>query len=52
MWEYRSPRHAGQFLDAWCRQVMRSRLEPLKKVAKSLRNRAIAFAGTSWGQDL
>ena len=37
MWEYRSPGHAGQFLDAWCRQVMRSRLEPLKKVAKSLR---------------
>ena len=37
MWEYRSPRHAGQFLDAWCRQVMRSRLDPLKKVARSLR---------------
>jgi len=37
LWEYRSPKHAGQFLDAWCRQVMRSRLEPLKKVAKSLR---------------
>ena len=37
MWEYRSPGHAGKFLDAWCRQVMRSRLEPLKKVARSLR---------------
>ena len=37
MWEYRSPQHAGKFLDAWCRQAMRSRLEPIKKVARSLR---------------
>jgi transposase len=37
MWEYRSPAHAGRFLDAWCRQAMRSRLDPVKKVAKSLR---------------
>jgi transposase len=37
MWEYRSAQYAGKFLDAWCRRTMRSRLEPLKKVAKSLR---------------
>lgn len=37
MWEYRSARHAGRFLDAWCRRAMRSRLDPLKKVARSLR---------------
>jgi len=37
MWEYRSVQYAGKFLDAWCRRVMRSRLEPLKKVARSLR---------------
>jgi transposase len=37
MWEYRSPQHAGMFLDAWTRQAMRSRLEPIKKVARSLR---------------
>jgi transposase len=37
LWEYRSPTHAGRFLDAWCRQAMRSRLDPVKKVAKSLR---------------
>lgn len=36
-WEYVSPYWAGRFLDRWCRQVMRSRLEPLKKVARSLR---------------
>jgi transposase len=37
MWEYRSPTYAGRFLDAWCRQALRSRLEPIKKVARSLR---------------
>lgn len=37
LWEYRSPAWAGRFLDAWCRDVMRSRIEPLKKVARSLR---------------
>jgi len=37
LWEYRSPTYAGRFLDAWCRWAMRSRLEPIKKVARSLR---------------
>ena len=36
-WEYQLPTWAGKFLDEWCRRVMRSRLEPLKKVARSLR---------------
>jgi transposase len=36
-WEYRSPAWAGKFLDEWCGRVMRSRLEPMKKVARSLR---------------
>ncbi len=36
-WEYHSPYWAGQFLDRWCTRTMRSRLEPLKKVARSLR---------------
>ena len=35
-WTYCSPTWAGKFLDAWCRKVSRSRLEPLKKVARSL----------------
>jgi transposase len=30
-------RMAGKFLDDWCRQVMRSRIEPMKKIARSLR---------------
>lgn len=37
LWEYRSPTYAGRFLDAWCRRAMRSRLEPIKRVARSLR---------------
>ncbi len=37
-WEYVSPGWAGKFLDEWCRRTMRSRLEPMKKVAASLRN--------------
>ena len=37
LWEYTSPAWAGKFLDAWCRDVMRSRIDPLKKVARSLR---------------
>jgi transposase len=37
LWRYTSPTWAGKFLDAWCRDVMGSRIEPLKKVARSLR---------------
>jgi transposase len=36
-WGYASAFWAGWFLDGWCSRVMRSRLEPLKKVARSLR---------------
>lgn len=36
-WEYRSPYWAACFLTEWCNRVMRSRIEPMKKVARSLR---------------
>lgn len=36
-WKYRSPAWAGKFLDAWCRQTMRSQIEPMKKIVKMLR---------------
>lgn len=39
-WEYRSWYWAGQFLGDWCDRAMRSRLEPMKKVARSLREHA------------
>jgi transposase len=35
-WTYVSPTWAGKFLDAWCTRVARSRLAPLKKVARTL----------------
>ena len=37
-WEYESPSWAGKFLDEWCGQVMRSRIEPMKKIARTLRS--------------
>jgi transposase len=36
-WDYWSPFWAGKFLDEWCRRAMRSRIEPMKKVARMLR---------------
>ena len=36
-WDYDSPTWAGKFLDQWITLVMRSRIEPMKKVAKTLR---------------
>jgi transposase len=36
-WKYKSEIWAGAFLDYWCSRVMRSRLEPMKKVARMLR---------------
>ena len=37
-WRYVSPYWAGVFLERWCTRVMRSRLEPMKKVAGMLRS--------------
>jgi len=37
-WEYVSPGWAGKFLDQWCTRTTRSQLEPMKRVAHTLRN--------------
>ena len=37
LWGYASVGWAGRFLDKWCRRAMRSRIEPMKKIARSLR---------------
>src|ERR1700726_509684 len=37
LWDYNSPAWAGRFLDDWCRQVMCSRIEPMKDIARSMR---------------
>ena len=36
-WEYDSPVWAGEFLDQWTQQVMRSGIEPMKKFARTIR---------------
>ncbi len=36
-WGYVSSYWAGKFLDRWCTRTMRSKIEPMKKIAKSLR---------------
>ena len=36
-WNYVSPAWAGKFLDRWCTRAMRSRLDPMKRVARMLR---------------
>lgn len=37
LWEFTSPKWAGCYLDGWLGRAMRSRLEPIKKVARSIR---------------
>jgi transposase len=37
-WDYVSPAWAAKFLDRWCTRTMRSRIEPMKKMAVQLRN--------------
>ncbi len=36
LWGYRSAYWAGKFLDGWCAQALRSRIEPMKKIARSV----------------
>ena len=36
-WQYKSPTWAAKFLDIWCTKAMRSRIQPMKDIAKMLR---------------
>ena len=38
-WEYTYPACAGKFLDSWCTRAMRSQIDPMKAMAKTLRNK-------------
>jgi len=38
-WTYTYPAWAGKFLDAWCTRAMRSKIEPMKQMARTLRNK-------------
>jgi transposase len=55
-WQYVSPAWAGKFLDNWCKRTMRSRIKPMKKVAKMLRtHRELLlnwFHAKKWGVSL
>jgi transposase len=37
-WSYKSAGWAARFLDQWCKRTMRSRIDPMKKIAKMLRS--------------
>ena len=37
-WNYESPAWAGKFLDQWCKEVRRPRIDPLKKFVKTVRS--------------
>ena len=52
LWDYNSPTWAGKFLDAWCQQVMRSHIEPMKKIARSLRQHRELILNYFWGAKL
>ena len=39
LWGYHSPYWAGRFLDEWCTRAMKSKIEPMKKVARSFREK-------------
>ena len=36
-WDYESPAWAAKYLDAWCIRAMRSRIEPVKNFARTVR---------------
>jgi transposase len=38
-WSYTYAGWAGKFLDAWCTRAMRSKIEPMKQMARTLRNK-------------
>ena len=37
-WEYVHPTWTGKFLDRWCNSAMKSRIDPMKDIAKMLRS--------------
>ena len=41
-WDHAGPTAVGKFLDSWSTEAMRSRLEPMNKVARSLRRHRAA----------
>ena len=44
LWDYTSPIWAGKFLDQWCSTTMRSKIEPMKKIARQMRSHKRKYA--------
>ena len=38
LWQYKSPAWAKKFMDQWCTRTMKSRIEPMKDVARMIRS--------------
>ncbi len=49
-WTYASPYWAELFLDSWCAKTLRSKIEPMKKVARMLRNHRHLLLNWFWAE--
>lgn len=49
-WEYESPTWAGKFLDQWCTRAMRSKIEPMKDMARTLRRHRPILLNWFWAR--
>jgi transposase len=49
-WEYKSAYWAGRFLDEWCHRAMRSRIEPMQKVARMLQSHRELLLNWFWAK--
>ena len=49
-WAYASPYWVELFLDDWCAKTMRSKIEPMKKVARMLRNHRRLLLNWFWAE--
>ena len=49
-WHYTSAYWAGKFLDKWCTKTMRSKIEPMKSVAKMLRRHRPLLLNWFWAK--
>jgi transposase len=49
-WEYRSPYWAACFLEEWCTRVLRSKIEPMKRVARTLRDHGELILNWFWAK--
>ena len=49
-WAYTSPYWAGRFLDTWCTKTLRSKIAPMKQVARMLRRHQPLLLNWFWAK--